>query len=397
MRAPPPARRPSSTVPLPMSFLNLLWRKFSDPGFAAVRCLRADRYRSVVRCLVLLTVLSVSASAQKPMPPIPVAVDASAGEFCLIVVPDTQRYARYFPNIFLTQFQWIRDSVGPLNVKYVIHVGDVVDDDTEAEWRVADDAFSLIDGVVPYLVVPGNHDIDQVAEHAPDSETPRPRNRSTTRFNALFSPKRFEGRTWYGGHRGVQGDNSFGYFTGGGQRFMVLGLEFGPSDETLAWAGKIADIHDETDQIILVTHCYLLGSDKRVSPGDDFNPHTKFGPAWNDGEDIWQKLVRKSKSIGMVLSGHVCDDGAGMLISNNDNGRPVLQMVANYQFLEQGGQGWLRILKFEPKQKRLEVYTYSPLLKRLRDDPDQRFGVDVPWLFPAPKQQSGGGTTDGRR
>ena len=35
----------------------------------------------------------------------PVEVDEGAGEFCLIVVPDTQRYAAYFPQIFRKQFQ----------------------------------------------------------------------------------------------------------------------------------------------------------------------------------------------------------------------------------------------------------------------------------------------------
>ncbi|MBL9216819.1 MAG: metallophosphoesterase [Opitutaceae bacterium] len=290
------------------------------------------------------------------------------------MVPDTQRYALAYPHIFRRQFQWIRDSVGPLHVKYVMHVGDIVDEDTEAEWRVADEAFSLIDGVVPFIAVPGNHDLD--------AGTGLKGFRSSTRYNALFSPKRFENRPWYGGHRGVTADNSFGYFTAGGQQFLVLGLEFGPSDETLEWAAMIAKKHQNTHRIILVTHCYLMGDDTRVGPGDDFNPHTKFGPAWNDGEDIWEKFVRKAKSVGLVLSGHVCDDGAGCLVSTNDAGRPVVQMVANYQFLEHGGKGWLRILKFQPREKRLEVYTYSPWLNAFREDRDHRFSVDVAHLFP---------------
>jgi hypothetical protein len=258
-------------------------------------------------------------------------------------------------------------------VKYVIHVGDIVDDDTEAEWKVADEAFSLIDGLVPFIAVPGNHDIDAGS----GQKWPR----ASTRYNALFSPKRFQNRPWYGGNKGVTADNSFGYFSAAGQQFMVLGLEFGPSDETLAWAEQVANVN-KSHSIIVVTHCYLMGDDTRVSPGDDFNPHTKFGPSWNDGEDIWQKFIRKAKSVRMVLSGHVCDDGAGCLISENDAGAPVVQMVANYQFLQQGGQGWLRILKFKPKEKKLDVYTYSPWLKSFREEKDQRFTVAVPKLFP---------------
>jgi hypothetical protein len=57
-------------------------------------------------------------------------------------------------------------------------------------------------------------------------------------------------------------------------------------------------------------------------------------------------------------------------------------MLANYQFLEHGGQGWLRILKFSPTERRLEVFTYSPWLDQSRSEPDQQFAIDVPWMFP---------------
>jgi hypothetical protein len=57
-------------------------------------------------------------------------------------------------------------------------------------------------------------------------------------------------------------------------------------------------------------------------------------------------------------------------------------MVANYQFLGHGGEGLLRILKFSPQEKKLEVFTYSPWTGRTREQPDQRFSVDVPWMFP---------------
>lgn len=263
-------------------------------------------------------------------------------------------------------------SCRALNVKYVIHVGDVVEEGTEEEWRMADAAFSLLDGIVPYTVVPGNHDLDRAALKAGF--------RATTRFNAVFSPKRFAGRPWYGGHKGVTADNSFGYFEAAGRQFAVLGLEYGPSDETLAWARTLVGNFDNT-KVILVTHCYMYDDDTRVGPGDKYNP-LDHGPDWNDGEQIWEKLVRQSGAIGLVLSGHIKGDGAGRLVSPNDEGAPVLQMLSNYQFMLHGGEGWLRILKFLPQEKKLEVYTYSPWLGKFRDEPDQRFGADVPGMFP---------------
>ncbi|MCB1120994.1 MAG: metallophosphoesterase, partial [Verrucomicrobiae bacterium] len=264
----------------------------------------------------------------------PVSVDAEAGEYCLIVVPDTQRYAAFFPHIFRDQFRWIRDYAQKLNTQFVIHVGDVVEEGEDVEWIVADQAFSMIEDVVPFIVVPGNHDID-----------PEPGDvgiRASTKFNAVFSPKRFIGKTWYGGNQGLTNDNSFSYFKGGGEEFMLMGIEYGPTDETLAWADLVISNHDQ--KVILVTHCYMYDDDTRLGDGDKWSPKAK-NPGWNDGEDIWKKLVEKNDNIVMVLSGHVKGDGTGLLISENENGKPVLQMLANYQFLVHGGQGWLRILK----------------------------------------------------
>jgi len=309
-----------------------------------------------------------SASAQPP-----VTVDIPKGEFCLIVVPDTQRYAAYFPDIFRAQFRWIRDNAAALNIKFVAHVGDIVEEGEDHEWVVADESFSMLDGVVPYLAVPGNHDIARGSS----KEGPR----DTSKFNAVFSPWRFAGRPWYGGHKGVTNDNSFAYFEAGGQQFMVLGLEYGPTDDTLAWANHLVSNHADQHKVILVTHCYMNHDDNRLGEGDKYNPHGA-NPAWNDGEEIWEKFVSRRKNVVMVLSGHVKDDGTGALVSTTRDDTPVLQMLANYQFLGHGGEGWLRILKFSPAEHRLEVFTYSPWLGRTRDEPDQRFSVDVPWMFP---------------
>lgn len=299
----------------------------------------------------------------------PLEVDRENEEFTLIVLPDTQRYALYFPEIFHAQTRWIKENLDELNTKFVVHVGDVVDEQTDQEWFVADRAFAELDDAVPYLVVPGNHDLEKDASGRLI--------RNTTKYNAVFSPHRFAGKSWYGGHNGVTNDNSFAYFEAAGQQFMVLGLEYGPSDETLAWAKTLISDHH---QIILVTHAYMYDDDTRLGPGDRWSPK-KSDPSWNDGEDIWEKLISRRDNVFMVLSGHVKGDGTGLLVSRTNDGAPVIQMLANYQFLEHGGQGWLRILHFQPAKGVLSVHTYSPWLKKSREEPDQRFNLDIAHVF----------------
>ena len=176
-------------------------------------------------------------------------------------------------------------------------------------------------------------------------------------------------------------DSSFAYFEAADQKFMVLGLEYGPSDETLAWAKTLISNHNDNHQIILVTHAYMYDDDTRLGPGDRWSPK-KSDPKWNDGEDIWEKLVSRCDNVVMVLSGHVKGDGTGQLVSRSDEEVPVIQMLANYQFLDHGGQGWLRILHFQPATGILSVHTYSPWLNESRAEPDQHFDLEIAHLFP---------------
>ncbi|HEY4078486.1 MAG TPA: metallophosphoesterase, partial [Rhizomicrobium sp.] len=91
---------------------------------------------------------------------LPIKVDAAAGEFCLVDLPDTQHYASTYPAILRAQLRWIRDSVAALNIRMVVHVGDITDFDSTPEWALVDADFELLDEAVPYLVVPGNHDFN---------------------------------------------------------------------------------------------------------------------------------------------------------------------------------------------------------------------------------------------
>jgi hypothetical protein len=97
----------------------------------------------------------------------------------------------------------------------------------------------------------------------------------------------------------------------------------------------------------------------------------------NDGEGIWKKLVKLHPNIRYVFSGHVLHTGVGTLISLNDYGYPVYQMLANYQEgvkgSVKGGNGWLRILDFDMKKKILSVKTYSPFINEYLKQPGQEF------------------------
>src|SRR4029079_1748115 len=78
--------------------------------------------------------------------------------FTLVALPDTQYYSAGYPSTFTSQTQWILNNRLSKNIVYVLHEGDLVDSDSAVQWSNANNSLSLLDGIVPYALVPGNHD-----------------------------------------------------------------------------------------------------------------------------------------------------------------------------------------------------------------------------------------------
>ena len=116
-----------------------------------------------IRTETSISIVSISASEGMSEGKVTVnyRVDSDASGFTIVVLPDTQYYSQLYPEIFMAQTQWIVDHKDELNIVFVSHLGDIVqnNDRFEAEWQVADKAMSMLDDVVAYGVLPGNHDM----------------------------------------------------------------------------------------------------------------------------------------------------------------------------------------------------------------------------------------------
>jgi len=280
---------------------------------------------------------------------------ADEKSFTVVLLPDTQNYSEKYPDTYVAQTLWIRKRVKEDNVKFAIHLGDIVQTSTKKpEWDNANRAMQLLDGVVPYSVAPGNHDMVV-------------KDRNTTLYNQYFSPARFKDRKWYGGHMGKTNDNNYCFFEACGMKFMVINLEFAPRDEALEWAAGVAKRHPD-HRVIVATHCYMRPN------GRDTGCATSYRVAGNSGEQMWQKFIRKQPNIFLVVSGHVL--GVGLQTSTNDAGGNVLEMLTDYQGLPNGGDGWLRSLQFVPAENKIHVKTYSPLLDQYNENPKESFSLD---------------------
>ena len=281
-------------------------------------------------------------------------------DFTVVLMPDTQFYSEKFPDTYVQQTLWIRSRVKEDNLKFSIGLGDIVQNaKEEQEWINANRAASTLDGVLPYSMVPGNHD---------QASKDKMLTRNTSLYNKYFPVSRYEGEKWYGGHMGEKNDNNFCFFEGAGKKFLVLSVEFHPTNETLAWAAEVCQKHPQHN-VIVATHSYL-GLKSRTP-----SPLKGYGLEGNSGDEMWDKLIRKQPNIFMVVCGHV--GGVNMQTSKNDAGEPVIELLTDYQNLKNGGDGWLRTMKFVPAENKIHVTAYSPLLKEYNNDPKHTHTIDL--------------------
>lgn len=256
--------------------------------------------------------------------------------FTLIVLPDTQIYSQNQPEIFQKQTQWIVDQKEKLNIVFVSHVGDIVQSrNLDFEWQNANRAISILDDKVPYGLLPGNHD-------------------GLEKFNEYFPYTRYQNEKWYGGHFSSTNNNNYQFFSSGRFNFIILHLENNPSEKVLEWADKILK-DNYRFQAIVVSH-YIL----------DFDGQRSL-----IGERIYSTL-KDNPNLFLMLCGHAHVEARR---TDNVDGRPIYELLADYQVRPNGGDGWLRILKFIPDQNQIQVQTYSPFLDKYETDENSEFNL----------------------
>jgi len=296
--------------------------------------------------------------------------------FTVVVLADTQFYCdtrlklshkwgngdlrRYF----FEQTRWVRDNKDKLNISFLIHAGDIVQADAHEEWAIAKDAMNILDGHVPYCMCLGNHDMGfRKSNNKYGGDIAVNRN---TEFNKYFPREKYSKRQEFGGtFNPSRHDNSWYHFEDAGLKFLILSLEYHPRDEVLEWANKIVAEHPEHRTIVL-THSYLKSNKKRCTK--------KLKLKGNNGEQMWQKLVKKHRNIFMVICGHY--SGEAILTSSGDHGNQVHQVLSDYQSLHNGGESWLRYMVFHPKKNMISIYTYNPALNKFNNSASSRFDLD---------------------
>lgn len=333
-------------------------------------------------CALLLAACTEAASpAPAPSPACegelssPASPEADADAF--VVLPDTQFYACGYPNIFASQVHWLEQQRTDERIALALHTGDIVDQNVAGQWQVAADALHELDGHVPYLLVPGNHDIYVDRSTLLES------------YFALSDLASAGGVEICARNAGSL-SNGYAIARLRGEPWLFVGLEFAPRDATLDWANEVIAEHRDMP-VVLFTHAYLYSDDTRydraIMPLQPYHPDS-YGvtpsEGINDGQDIWERVVEPNENVRLVLSGHVIPDGTARASSRRRSGSVVHEVLTNYQHCDacpcsdfNGGDGYLRIFRLRADGG-FAVTSYSPYEDAFLTDPENEFELSAP-------------------
>ena len=276
--------------------------------------------------------------------------------YTFAVIPDTQIVAENDvvngETNMAKMYDWIVANQDSKNIQFVFGLGDVTDNNNEAEWTLAQaQNEKLLAAGIPYSVVRGNHDLswygkDKEAENYTVDDYTNYIGTAAykAQFNGFYSQDNIA--------------NSWRTLEVAGIKYLLITLDWGANDAVLNWASDVIYQHPDHN-VIITTHGYLFRDGTTIDDGDLVPPSANGGV--NDGDDMWEKLVSKHENIVLVMSGHDPQENIIVNRSTGDNGNTVTAMLIDAQDVEaqEGSMGMVALLHFSADGKTVQVEYYS--------------------------------------
>ncbi len=274
--------------------------------------------------------------------------------YSIAFLPDIQYSTQNFPDKLAVLYDYLLDNAESKKIKYVIGLGDITNRNTDAEWKTIFEQTQRLNGVLPYSLVRGNHDITY--------------NNYAELFDATYGKP---GKYYYehvkqngGFMTPASAKNTYLLFEVGDVEYIIINLDFGATDDILQWAGSVLEQYPDR-RAIIATHGYFNADATTLDAGDYAAPST-YSQKWNDGDDMWEKLICKYENIDLVVSGHIGQDDFSYSTAEGNNGNDVHQMLIDTQSVDKvmEGLGFVAMMYFTEDGNIARTECYSTVLKK---------------------------------
>ncbi len=261
-------------------------------------------------------------------------------------------------------YGWIADHADELNLKIVMGLGDITNTDTDDQWTVAYNALTKLNGIVPYTLVRGNHDLLN----------------GGSKFDELFGTGSAYMAQFSSTDCGVMTEgsvtNTYYTFNAEGTKWLVVNLDWAPTDAMLDWADLVIATHKD-HKVIVNTHCY---AHLDYTTCDKEDTSSNLTDDQNYGDEIWEKLIYHHENIVMVLSGHQESNLVTMFQAQSKHGNTVSQFLIDPQAIDthtinstygDAPSGLITIFYFDKDGRTVDVRHYSPVRNQYYSDRNQ--------------------------
>ena len=283
----------------------------------------------------LLSATPTNPPTPAPTPtPEPKIFDAPTGSATIGWISDPQHYAAKYPETYDSMTRFLLDERERLNLAYVVCTGDLVNDfEDETQWQVASEAFSTLDGSIPYGVLGGNHDVRRATAGGYDA------------YWNYFGKNRF----LQNGCFEMDFENNRGHcdlVSIGQTDFVFVYMTLRPDDAARAFVKSCFDAYP--DRIgVLCLHDYVDGEMNLTK----------------DGERFYESVIQSTDNLYLVLCGHRygVNHRLDKFPAASGGERQALTLLQNYQAAAEGGRGYLSLLRINQDAGVLDILNYSPV------------------------------------
>ena len=294
----------------------------------------------------------------------------------VVLIPDTQHYVSDDVNtkVLDKMMKWIAEEKENRNIKMVVHLGDMTDQNRQDEWERIRHAYTYLDNEVPYLLCVGNHD---QASYENESS-----------INEFFTigDNECNQKVFGGSFESDKLQNAYYIFNQSEKSYLFMALEYAPRDEVIAWADGVIKDHPD-HRVLMSIHQYMTETSRLVSEDGRPDPLSTRGEG-NDKVGIFKRLAQPNPNVEFIVCGHVYAarkgvEGRspagyeGVLVVNPDiatghrsdereGGQTIHQILFNAQWIKdeegvsRGGDGWMLLMEFSGDNREVKVKSHSP-------------------------------------
>ncbi len=283
--------------------------------------------------------------------------DFADGDYTIAVLPDTQNLITHHPDVYYDQMRWIANNKESLNIQAVLHMGDMVNNNTTTEWSICKAGMNIIEQAdIPFMPMRGNHD-------------------SSDLFNQYFGYYTYGiNQSWFGGsYHQNKLDHTYWYVTVGEREYMILSLGWAPSWDVLEWAQDVVEANSDKN-VILTCHAYMNKDGSLLAQGDSMS--ATGAPS---GEEVWNAL-KQYDNVVLAMGGHVHSPDIVTWVGKNGANKNVTSMLIDRQDDDiNNSYAMIALLTFHSDSDRVDVNWYSVRYDALYKSKNQ-FSINVPHI-----------------